>query len=130
MKFSIKDFFSKCDQIRSFQRIWSHLLKKCLMENFNFCAMSFFGKYCIYLSRTTPCPLFLQSYFCIDIFIIVAFIIAVVIIVVFTCDHATRSLRAREKTKFFKNHYCNSHPYLELHTYAYLPLASFLDTRK
>ena len=29
-KFTIKDFFSKCDQIRSFLRIWSHLL---LMEN-------------------------------------------------------------------------------------------------
>ena len=27
------DFFSKCDQIRSFLRIWSHLLKKSLMEN-------------------------------------------------------------------------------------------------
>ena len=25
-EFSIKDFFSKCDQIRSFLRIWSHLL--------------------------------------------------------------------------------------------------------
>ena len=37
-KFSIKDFFIKCDQIRSFQRIWSHLLKKSLMENFIFCA--------------------------------------------------------------------------------------------
>ena len=34
IKFSIKDFFSKCDQIRSFLRIWSHLLKKFLMENF------------------------------------------------------------------------------------------------
>ena len=30
MNFSIKDFFSKCDQIRSFLRIWSHLLKKSL----------------------------------------------------------------------------------------------------
>ena len=30
MKFAIKDFFSKCDQIRSFPRIWSHLLKKSL----------------------------------------------------------------------------------------------------
>ena len=30
MKFSIKDFFSKCDQIRSFLRIWSHLLKESL----------------------------------------------------------------------------------------------------
>ena len=28
MKFSIKDFFSKCDQIRCFLRIWSYLLKK------------------------------------------------------------------------------------------------------
>ena len=39
MKFSIKDFFSKCDQIRSFLRVWSHLLKKSLMENFIFCAV-------------------------------------------------------------------------------------------
>ena len=36
----MKDFFSKCDQIRSFLRIWSHLLKKSLMENFIFCAVS------------------------------------------------------------------------------------------
>ena len=34
MKFSIKNSFSKCDRIRSFLRIWSHLLKKSLMENF------------------------------------------------------------------------------------------------
>ena len=39
MKFSIKDFFSNCDQIRSKPLIWSHLLKKSLMENFIFCAM-------------------------------------------------------------------------------------------
>ena len=39
MKFSIKGFFSKCDQIRSFSRIWSHSLKKSLMENFIFCAV-------------------------------------------------------------------------------------------
>ena len=39
MKFSIKDFFSKCDQTRSFLRIWSHLRKKSLMENFIFCAV-------------------------------------------------------------------------------------------
>ena len=38
-KFSIKDFFSKCHQIRSFLRIWLHLLKNSLMENFNFCAV-------------------------------------------------------------------------------------------
>ena len=30
------DFFSKCDQIRRKLRIWSHLLKKSLMENFIF----------------------------------------------------------------------------------------------
>ena len=34
MKFCIKNFFSKCDPIRNFLRIWSHLLKKSLMENF------------------------------------------------------------------------------------------------
>ena len=39
MKFSIEDFFSKCDQIRSFLRIWSNLLKKSLIENFIFCAV-------------------------------------------------------------------------------------------
>ena len=40
MKFSIKDFFGKCDQICSFLGIWSHLLKKYLMENFIFCAVN------------------------------------------------------------------------------------------
>ena len=40
MKFSIKDFFSKCDQIRSKLRIWSHLLKKSLVESFIFCAVN------------------------------------------------------------------------------------------
>ena len=39
MKFFIKDVFSKCHQSRSFLRIWSHLLKKALMENCNFCAV-------------------------------------------------------------------------------------------
>ena len=39
MEFSIKDFFSKYDQIRRFLRIWSHLLKKSLRENFIFCAV-------------------------------------------------------------------------------------------
>ena len=40
MTFSIRDFFSKCDQIRRKMRNWSHLLKKSLMENFIFCAVS------------------------------------------------------------------------------------------
>ena len=39
MKFSIKNFFSRCDQNRSFLRMWSHLLNKSLMENFVFCAV-------------------------------------------------------------------------------------------
>ena len=40
MKFSIKGFSSKYDQIRSFLRIWSHLLEKSLMENFIFCVVT------------------------------------------------------------------------------------------
>ena len=39
MKFSINDFFSKSDQIRRKLQIWSHLLKKSLMENFIFFAV-------------------------------------------------------------------------------------------
>ena len=42
MKFSIKDFFSKWQQIRRKLRIWSHLLKRSLMENFIFCAVHTF----------------------------------------------------------------------------------------
>ena len=49
MKFSIKDFFSKCDQIRSFLCsflrsflwIWLHLLQKSLIENFIFFVVHF-----------------------------------------------------------------------------------------
>ena len=36
MMFSIKDFFSKCDQVRRKLCVWSHLLKKSLMKNFFF----------------------------------------------------------------------------------------------
>ena len=39
MKFSIKDFFSKCDQTHMKLRIWSHLLKKSLLESFIFCGV-------------------------------------------------------------------------------------------
>ena len=39
LKFSIKDFFIRCDQIHNIRRIWSHLLKKSLLENFIFCAV-------------------------------------------------------------------------------------------
>ena len=40
MMFSIKDFFSKCDQVRGFLWILSHLLKNSLMENFISCAVT------------------------------------------------------------------------------------------
>ena len=41
MKFSIKDFFSKCDKIRGNLRVWLHLMKKSLMENFIFLSIAF-----------------------------------------------------------------------------------------
>ena len=46
MKVTIKDFFSKCDQIHRFLRIWSYVLKKSLMENFIFCTL--------YISKIAP----------------------------------------------------------------------------
>ena len=39
MKFAIKDFSSKCYQIRRYLRIWSYLLEISLMENFIFWAV-------------------------------------------------------------------------------------------
>ena len=41
MEFSINDFFSKYDQICSFLRIWSHFLKKSLMENLIICTVRY-----------------------------------------------------------------------------------------
>ena len=54
MKFSIKDFFSKCDQIHRKLQIWSYLLKKSLMESFIFCALKTLRK--MYLSAMFPHP--------------------------------------------------------------------------
>ena len=42
MKFSITNSFSKYDQIRRKLRIYSHLPKKFVMENFIFCAVTDF----------------------------------------------------------------------------------------
>ena len=39
MKFSIKDFYSKYDQIRWKLQIWSRLLKKSLKKKLHFCAV-------------------------------------------------------------------------------------------
>ena len=44
MKFSIKNIFSKCDQIRRKLWIWLHLLKQSLMQNFIFCAVIYLGR--------------------------------------------------------------------------------------
>ena len=55
MKFSIEDFFSKCDQIRRFLRIWSHLLKKSLMENFIFWAVLYKHKKQDIVTMFTEC---------------------------------------------------------------------------
>ena len=72
MKSSIKDFFSKCDQIRRKLQIWSHLLKKSLMGNFIFCVViapilfvqppriSFFNSHC---EKFVNLPLGKQSSF-------------------------------------------------------------------
>ena len=46
MKFSFKDFFSKCYQIRRKLRIWSPLLKKFEMENFIFSAVLYRNQKC------------------------------------------------------------------------------------
>ena len=39
MKISVMDFFGKCEQIWRRLRVWSHSLKKSLMEIFIFCAV-------------------------------------------------------------------------------------------
>ena len=39
IKFSTKDFFSKCDQIRRKLRTYSHLLERIFVENFILCAV-------------------------------------------------------------------------------------------
>ena len=53
MKFSIKDFFSTSYQIRSFLRVWSHLLKKSFIENLIFCAV--FAIFCLFFVQLKWC---------------------------------------------------------------------------
>ena len=55
MKFSIKYFSGKCDQICRKLRIWSHLLEKSLMENFIF--------YAVIIISSCFLLLFLSNYF-------------------------------------------------------------------
>ena len=54
MKFSSKDFFSTCDQIRCFLRIWSRWLKKSLMENFIFCVVNWNKSHYVNNLRAAP----------------------------------------------------------------------------
>ena len=53
MKFSIKDYFSKYDQIHRKLQIWSHLLRKSLMENFIFLRCEFIAGVTSYDLRVT-----------------------------------------------------------------------------
>ena len=55
MNFSIKDFFSKCDQIHRKLRIRLHLLKKPFMENFIFCAVSVDSRPPVLTAITNTC---------------------------------------------------------------------------
>ena len=59
LKFSVKDLFSKCDQILRKLRIWSHLLKKSLMENFSFCAVN--AVQCIIIYEFIFCEVILKE---------------------------------------------------------------------
>ena len=43
MKFSVNNFFSKCERIRIKLQIYSHLLSKSSMENFIFCVVNVIG---------------------------------------------------------------------------------------
>ena len=72
LKFHIKDLFSKCDQIRSFHRIWSHLLKNFSMEIFIFCAVRCMGnkmkRPVVHhnVARGTNCTTCLENFFFLD----------------------------------------------------------------
>ena len=58
MMFSIKDLFCKCDQIHSFLWIWSHLLRKSLMQNLIFCAVQ---EQCTHLILLRAVKIFILS---------------------------------------------------------------------
>ena len=60
MKFSIKDLFSKYDQICRKQRTWSHLLKKSLMENL--CSMRKINESCNLVKWGELPPVFLSPF--------------------------------------------------------------------
>ena len=59
MKFSIKNLFSNCEPIRSFLRIWSHLLKKSLFHFFGLFDSCFWLRQ-VYMLQKTFFDLFTQ----------------------------------------------------------------------
>ena len=61
MKFSIKDFFSKCDQIRSFLGIWSYLVKQSLMKNVIYLAVFSENSYLLIDSYKSLCQVYLDK---------------------------------------------------------------------
>ena len=61
-KLSIKDIFSKCDQIHWLLRIWSHSLKKSLTENFLYSSQCF-SKNIDYLKTSKAKLLILNLHF-------------------------------------------------------------------
>ena len=70
MKFSIKNFFSKRDQILSFLPIWSHLLKKSLSEILIFYAVSdskdchcFLNLHCMSILSSHSCKCYFSVQF-------------------------------------------------------------------
>ena len=53
MKFSVKDFFSKCDQIRSSLRIWPHFTEEIVNGKLHFLCSASFVKYSLVILLTT-----------------------------------------------------------------------------
>ena len=63
MKFSIKDFFSKCDQIRRLWRNWSHLLKKIFKGKLHFlCSVYKLFHKCFFVCRTLCICYFFKAF--------------------------------------------------------------------
>ena len=63
MKFSIKDFFIICDQIRRELRIWSHLLQKSFMESLSSSALTILLSYLNYVIVPLAFSIDLNSFF-------------------------------------------------------------------
>ena len=87
MKFSIKDFFSKCEQICIFLRIWLHLLKNFLIET------SFFVQW---FYQAFPKALFWDHYFATFLVMILSYFFKStslqITLMIVLCTHLTQIL--------------------------------------